>query len=368
MAAAEQDWATPGLAGYAFQNLAWLRAWHTTMGVGVRLALTVVEDAGGRVVLCLPLGIFTRRGVRIVAFLGGVVTDYNAPLADPGFAAGLNAADVAAMWRLIRTALPPHDVIRLTRMPVTLDPAAAGQPPVANPLALLAGVGDDGQARSVALPATYEAFLAGRKAKFVADTRRRQRRMAELGRVELHVAKTAPEMQSTLDTLFQMKSRRWRETRSKDWSEHPPFRAFYQTLSASGLPGGQVHGSSLTVGETPVAVHWGMIYRARFYHLMLGWAAGDWMRFATGRLITDALIQQVIPAGVRVFDFTVGNEGYKQDWVDTALPLLSYTAAVTRRGQAALALRRAARLLRARAKQVTWLRTIIRRIRKLPPL
>ena len=369
MEAAEQDWATPGLAGYAFQTLAWLRAWQDTMGAaaGIRPALAVVTDAGGRVLLCLPLGVATRRGIRTLAFLGGNVTDYNAPLADPAFTP--DAASFAALWRQILQALPPHDVIRLVRMPATLDPpGGAGQSPVPNPMALLAGAHRAGEARSARLPASYDTFMAGRRPKFVADTRRLHRRMAEIGPVTLRVAATAEDMQSTLGVLFQLKSRRWRETGSKDWADDPPFRAFYHALSRSGLPGGEVHGSLLTIGDTPVAVHWGVIYRARFYYLMIGWAAGEWMRFATGRQITDALIRQAIPAGIRVFDFTAGDEPYKRDWVDTTLPLLAYTAATTRRGQAALALHHAARQLRTRAKGITWLRKAVRRARGLPPM
>ena len=165
---------------------------------------------------------------------------------------------------------------------------------------------------------------------------------------------------------MRLKSRRWVETKSRDWFAVPSFRDFYATMSTRRPGDGRVHASLMRVGDTVVAVHWGVVWRARFYYLMLGWEAGEWMRFSTGRLIVDDLIARAIGEGIRVFDCTVGDEGYKQNWVNAALPLFALDQAVTPLGRAVLGAAAGMAALRARAKQVPWLRRAVRRLRGLP--
>ncbi len=364
---AEAALETPGLAGYAFGRHAWLRAWHDTLGAGIAPAVVAVAD--DRVRMVLPLGLGRHNGLRVLEFLGGSVTDYNAPLVDPAFAASLDAASVRALWQRIGALLPPHDVIRLLRMPDSLDPPdGAGSARVPNPLVHLPEMQPAGLARSVALPDSYAALSGAIRPQFAADTRRRWRRLAEVGPSGLAVAADAGAMQNLLADLKRMKSRRWRETGDRDWFADPAFGAFYDAMSRMALPEGRVHGSALTVAGTPVAVHLGLIYRGRFYLLMLGWESGEWQRFSTGRLMLDALLKAAIDDGHRTFDFTVGDEAYKREWADTELPLWRSEAAVTARGRLALAALSARETLRARAKRLTWLRRLVRRLAGRPPL
>ena len=67
--------------------------------------------------LILPLGIYRRGWLRVLRFLGGVVTDYNAPLIDPDFAWRIGEAEFAALWRRILDLLPGVDLVWLRRMP-----------------------------------------------------------------------------------------------------------------------------------------------------------------------------------------------------------------------------------------------------------
>ena len=124
----------------------------------------------------------------------------------------------------------------------------------------------------------------------------------------------------------------------------------------------------MTIDGVPIAAHLGLVQRGRFYYLMLGWEAGEWRAFATGRLMLDAMLRWTCEQGLSVFDFTVGDEPYKQDWVDTDLPLYRYEAATSARGLAILSARAAGRGLRRRAKRVQWLRNAIRRLNGRPPI
>ncbi|WP_232630417.1 GNAT family N-acetyltransferase [Methylobacterium sp. Leaf118] len=364
---AEADLETPGLAGYAFGRHVWLRAWHETLGVGVAPAIVVVADTQVRLVV--PLGLVRRRGLRVLEFLGGVVSDYNSPLADPAFVEALDAASVRALWTRIAAALPPHDTVRLLRMPASLDPpqgAAAGRVP--NPLVHLPGATAAGVARSVTLPDSYATLVGSLRNQFAADTRRRWRRLAEVGSTDFAVATDATAMRDLLVGLKRMKSRRWLETGDRDWFADPAFAGFYDAMSRMTVPEGRVHGCALTVAGTIVAAHLGLVYRGRFCLLLLGWESGNWQRFSTGRLMIDAMMKAAIDEDHQVFDFTVGDEAYKREWADTELLLFRCESAVTMRGRLALAAVSMREDLRARAKRVTWLRRAIRRLAGRSPL
>ncbi len=153
----------------------------------------------------------------------------------------------------------------------------------------------------------------------------------------------------------------YRDTGARDWSAVPHFRAFYAAMSDRRPADGQVHASLLRVGEADIAAHWGVVWRGRFYCLLLGWEAGIWIRFSTGRLITDRLVEQAIAEGLYRFDFTVGDETYKQFWVNAELPLFEHVGAVSLPGRAALAAEAGLQALRARARKVRWLREAVQR-------
>ena len=365
--AAAPDLETPGLAGYAFARHAWLQAWADTFGAQAHIEPAIVVMADARIQMVLPLGITRRNGLRTLEFLGGIVTDYNAPAIDPDFARSLDATAVQALWRRITAALPSHDVVCLTRMPVTLDPpeGAVGER-VPNPLALLPGVNAAGQARNVTFPDRYEALTGTLRPRFWADTQRCRRRLAEVGPIAFVVADDDAGMRALIVSLKRMKSRRWRETHSKDWFAVPAFSDFYDAMARIDLPEGRIHGSSLNVSGTAVAAHLGLVYRSRFYLLLIGWEADGWRRFSTGRLMTETLLRQAFDDGLRVFDFTVGEEAYKDDWANALMPLVRYDEAITARGRFATVLMTARDRLRARATQVAWLRRIVRRLAGRP--
>ncbi len=366
---AEADLEAPGLAGYAFGRHAWLRAWHDTMGASAGVVPAIVVLADARVRMVLPLGIRRSKGVRVLEFLGGTVTDYNAPLADPAFAASLDASSVQALWTRIGAVLPPHDIVRLVRMPASLDaPGGAGEAQVPNPLVHLPGASAAGLARSVALPDSYAALAASLRRKFRQDTIRCRRLLENEGSVRLLVADDDATMRTVIAAVKPMKSRRWTDTGSRDWFANADFADFYDAMGGMTLPEGRVHGSALTVGDTLVAAHLGLVYRDRFYLLLVGWKSDGWQRFSTGRLIIDALMQATIDDGLRVFDFTVGDEAYKREWVDTELPLFACERAVGARGHWVLTATALIDRLRARAKRVAWLRGAVRRLAGRPRL
>ena len=340
---------------FAFQTFEWQSTWYATIGKaeGVRANIVHVADKTGRTVLILPLGIYPRKGLRFLCFLGGIVTDYNVPLIDPEFAGKISKTEFSRLWATVLDLLPRIDVVWLRRMPDTIEGAR-------NPMIALLDAVHTENAHAAILPGTLAAFKAARSTKFFSDNRRRRRRLSEKGSIDVCVPVVREEAIETLKTMAHQKSRRWRETRFRDLFALPGYLQFYEVLTTTPFQKGRVHISCLRLGNQTLATHWGLVFNRRFYWLMPGYQGGDWGRYSVGRLLLENVVEWCISEQVSVFDLTVGDEGFKFDWADHSLPLFEYFAPRSVKGAVFTSARQLRARLRARLKQSQYIRTSVR--------
>jgi CelD/BcsL family acetyltransferase involved in cellulose biosynthesis len=356
IAAAEELWrrAAADCTGFVFQSFEWQAAYQATIGAaeGVAPCIVHVTDRSGAALLLLPLGLYRQGPLRILRFLGGAVTDYNAPLIAPGFADQITAPDFAALWHQIVDRLPRFDLFWFRRMPETIEGER-------NPMVGLPGAGHTRDAYAAHIPQTVEVFRAGRSPKLFSDGRRQRRRLAEKGEFHLELHLDGAAALDTVAAMARQKSRRYQESGVRDIFAELGYLDFYRSLTDGPmrLPG--VHVSRLQVGDTTVATHWGAVHNRRLYWLMPGYEAGDWGRYSCGRLLLESAFEWCIENGMRVLDLTVGDERYKLDWADHSLALYECIGARSRKGAVYVGYQRAREAL----KQNERLRTMAQRVR-----
>jgi CelD/BcsL family acetyltransferase involved in cellulose biosynthesis len=339
---------------FAFQTFEWQSTWCTTIGQaeGVRAYIVHLVDDTGRTLLILPLGIYSRKGLRFLCFLGGIVTDYNAPLIDSEFASKISNKEFSSLWATILDLLPRVDVVWLRRMPDTIEGTR-------NPMITLPGAKHTENAHAATLPGDLTTFKARRSTKLFSDNRRRRRRLSEKGRIDVCIPVGPAETIETLETMAHQKSRRWRESGARDLFALPGYLRFYKLLSNTPLQMGRVHVSCLRLNNEMLATHWGLVFKRRFYWLMPGYQAGEWTRYSVGRLLLENVVEWSISQQINVFDLTVGDESFKFDWADHSLPLYEHLAHRSIQG----ALFVAAYRLRSRLKQDPHVRSFVRRLK-----
>lgn len=339
---------------FAFQTFEWQSTWYGTIGraEGVHAYIVHLADATGRTLLILPLGIYSCKGLRFLCFLGGIVTDYNAPLIDPGFASKISKSEFSSLWAAVLDLLPKVDVVWLRRMPDTIEDTQ-------NPMATLPGTRHTENAHAATLPGDLATFKAARSTKFFSDNRRRRRRLSEKGRIDVCVPVAPAEAIETLKAMAHQKSRRWRESRARDLFALPGYLRFYEILTNTPFQAGSVHISCLRVNNQVLATHWGLIFKQRFYWLMPGYQAGEWSRYSAGRLLLENVVEWCISQEINVFDLTVGDESFKFDWADHSLPLHEYFVSRSLKG----ALFVAAYRVQAWLKQDPHIRSFWRRLK-----
>lgn len=347
--------------GYVFQTWEWNDAWQNTIGraQGVRPRIVDVRDATGRTVALWPLAIYRRSRLRVLDFLGDVVSDYRAPVLSAAFVAALPDGAFNALWQAILRSLRGVDMVALRRMPEHLE----GPGGVINPMARLPGALHAENAYAARLPADMDAFRKRLSSKKLGDMRRLLRQLEAVAPVRFTEVTDASALPATMQALARQKSRRWRESGSRDLFEEPGYLDFYRALAFDPGTGAEVVVNSMHAGDEVVAAHWGARYRGRYYWILPTYAAGDWMRYSCGRALMGHMIAWSIAHGDQVFDLTVGEEAYKKDWADHVLALYEWSQALTLPGRAFLAGRDA----KAWARRQGWLRRLVRRLKGLPP-
>src|SRR5208337_3187760 len=96
---------------YAFQCADILNVWVRTIGRAQKIMplFVAVLDRAGAPLLFLPLGIEQRYGAKILRFLDGHVSDFNAPIVFPS-ARDWDEAKVRTLWRELQRQLPGFDL------------------------------------------------------------------------------------------------------------------------------------------------------------------------------------------------------------------------------------------------------------------
>lgn len=310
---------------YVFQTYEWLAHWQRTVGqysCGMVPVVAVVSDLQ-RPLALFPFGIRSVGGVRVLEFLGGVQSDYNAPLILPEVS---NPEKFSVLWGGVLAALPAHDVRYFARMPQQLGG-------LRNPLLDVASSFCEGFAYAAALPDSWDEFRRGLPAKFQKDNARMIRRLSEMGQFEFVVAKTASEFSDIVDAMFTQKERRYKETGARNILADINTRAFYRELGESVSGDVKVHLSALMLNGEILATHLGAFDQNRFYYLFPTYAGGTWTKFSPGRLLLENLVQWAIANRLQTFDFTIGGEAYKEIWCDSEMPLYRIVEPLTFRGQ-----------------------------------
>ena len=250
------------------------------------------------------------------------------------------------MWGEITQRLQDHpqlqfDLINLTEMPEQVGAQA-------NPFLNLPVAINPSGAYLTHLTGDWESFYAAKRSS---STRRRDRtkrkRLAEFGEITLVNPENETEILDTLDLLMAQKARSFARMGVGNLFAKPGYADFYRDLAASSATKQLAHVSSLNVGNTAAAINLGLTWRGCYYHLLASYDDGEVSRFGPGAAHLHDLLQLAIDRGLRVFDFTIGDERYKRDWCDTEIKLYDTIVGVTARGSlVAAAMSAAARVKR----------------------
>ena len=108
-------------AALPFQRRGWLGAWYEHLGRidgAEPLLVTIRDEILDRDVAALPLVKRRERGLKIVSFADGGLTDYNAPILGAGAPDSVSGA--RNMMAALQKAIEPADILDLEKMPAEI--------------------------------------------------------------------------------------------------------------------------------------------------------------------------------------------------------------------------------------------------------
>lgn len=340
-----------GLEGSTFQSRLWLSSWFDVFGArpGIENFLVLVRDAGGAILMALPLIRRNVRNIRLLECPDLGVSDYAAPMLRRSAVNRLPRGD--AFWELIRPALPAADFLHLCR----IAPVVGG---MANPIQ-----GHHASRRNrlsgwvLSLPPCRDTYFASLSPKMREKLKKMGRKFDRVPGTERRMVESVTEGLNVLADLERLQSARI-EKKGLDYClDEPAIRNFYRRLIERGLPAGNVQMAILIVDGQTVAANFAVRAGTELVYLRVANEFGPWANYALGLVVTERAIAEAQKRGIRTFDFTMGNYDYKRRFGAVEMPLEDLVLPLSWRGWPAAV----AWHLRHWASRSTWLRRVFGR-------
>lgn len=280
-----------------FQSPAWLLSW---IEVFAPHKLRVVEVREGPTLRGLaPLLIYSRDSERVLAFVGGGVSDYLSLLLEPGsesevFRQICRALASDGEWSLLElTDVSRHSSLHKVR--------ELGAHTVEHDLCSV-----------TVLPPSCEELSRLFSDRQRANLRNARSRLAREGGGEFEVAtpETLPEF---LEELFELHTRRWSAMNQPGVLEDERVQRFHLLSSRRLLASGRLRLYRMRVKGKTAALVYSLFHEDTVYCYLQGFDP-EFSFVSPGTILISFLMQDAVRLGMRRFDFLRGRESYKQHW------------------------------------------------------
>ena len=341
----ETRWQALAAEGAAtpFQSPAFLRLWYATFISSPRIEpvlVAAVDVASGRDMLLLPLICQREAWHNTISFADLWATDCNAPVISP--ALPRDEATARHVWSAVRASLPPADLIRLTKMPLSLGPHV-------NPLAMLADVRASPFTRHlIRVPGTWTDHMRSLDRHDRKELGRSLRLFEAAGTTRFLLAEDAGQAGKFLAVIDGFQRARLEQNGVRNVFGEPGHRKFYEELAGTvGQPGQNAVVGALELDGEIVGGVLAITAGTTATLLRIGHKGGALARLGLGRLAVERTLQALSARGYTTFDFSIGDGLVKRLFRAQPEPLVEFEQALTWRGHAAVAAANAKRHLQS---------------------
>lgn len=299
-----------------FQCYDWVAPWYENTlkhKVARPLIVTVADQAG--IVWILPLCQYRRMGLRFISLADLGVSDYAGPIMARDDR--MSPAEQAEVLLAVRKVLPGCDMVHFQKMHAEIEGKA-------NPL-LQFGHVVAMKERCYGIEVTRpwgELSKDIMQSRLRSTIRQQRKKIQALGPLSLEHHADGGAITSAMNVLWEMRRGRFNRINRADTPE--VWRSFYYDVACNPARKLDVSITILRVGDTPVACSYGLSRGRNYLSVMPTFAVGDWEGYRPGMLMFDAMLEAF---GQRTgfdgfFDFTIGDEPYKQRFGAKGRPLM----------------------------------------------
>jgi CelD/BcsL family acetyltransferase involved in cellulose biosynthesis len=280
-----------------FRRPEWLLPWVETFSPRDMVAIEVRSQ--GVLVGFAPLLIYPKGTERVLAFMGGGVSDYLDFLADPQYTTQVIASIFAAT-----ADIPGWDVLEFTDLPANSALLRNSVP--------LQAVYEHDVCSVLNLPHTTEELLHIFSKHQRANLRNAHSRLQKAGGCQIEIA-SSETLHSFLDDLFRLHTARWFLSGQPGVLHDEAVKAFHCASSPGLLKCGALKLYRLRMGQRTLAVIYALFDGDTVFCYLQGFDPQS-AYFSPGTVLMFALMEDAAKEGIRAFDFLRGQESYKQHW------------------------------------------------------
>ncbi|RTL50694.1 MAG: GNAT family N-acetyltransferase [Bradyrhizobiaceae bacterium] len=299
------------------------------------LIITVRDARSGHLAAIFPLVVRRRHRFRVVEFADFGISDYCAPVCDPGAMPAL-LADRTVPKR-IRTLLKPNDLIFVQKIRAESLPF----------FDLL------GKVRALQLPFTAHAtrlfspFAAWREAGISPSQRRfldtKRKWLTKRGTLTVSAVTSGEGFQQVLENIQRFRDHRFRATGAFDILTKEAFARFYREVAHESLP---ARGYLMKLNGTIIAAAFGLLHGKRLHFILSGFDFLNYRNASLGLLLIEDIIADCIARGEETMDLTIGDQAYKREFGTHDTAMYSIWSGLSLRGKLAAFLLSRSDLLR----------------------
>jgi CelD/BcsL family acetyltransferase involved in cellulose biosynthesis len=316
------------------QSPGWIEAWARHCNPDI-LCLTLAPPSGSRLAFCVevvPGGI-----ARTARLVGGSHANGGFPALSGGPFPDLDRTHIEALAASVRAARPDVDLVMMERLSERFEG-------VDNPLSPLRSWQSPDPALAIDLSPGFEGVLARASGKRKRKKHRSQiRKFEAAGGFQRITATARDDVDRLLDAFFRLKGARFKAMGIADAFGDEKVRAFFRDLFGAAAEENTRPAfllQALEVGGIVRAVTGSSRTPTSIVCDFAAIAEDELAPASPGDFLFFENIREACDDGLAVFDFSVGDEGYKRQWCDLETWQFDMAVPLTARGHVAVGVRR----------------------------
>ena len=296
-------------APHPFATHEWVTTWWDCFGGrGDLLVLTVKE--GDETVAIAPLHLRRRRLYGLAVRSIGFTTDVHAQRFDL-----LVRPDRPDAYRAIWRALADRggwDLVELAQIPEG-SPTLSELRRLAQADGYLTGLWPSSGSPYLAIDGDYEGYLRRLGGKHVANLRRRERRLADLGVVRMETVDGLDGLVDALRDGLRIEAAAWKGRAGTAIGSDPARRRLYTEFAARAVGRGWLRLHFLSVGGRRIAFDYSLVLGGRTFMLKPGYDPA-YARYSPYALLLMKVLRGEFARGATEFEFLGDAEPWKLEW------------------------------------------------------
>ena len=325
--ALKKDWENLELNSYnyCFQSYEWFENWVNNLrfnNQNYSLCIAVVKYKS-KVICIFPFEIVEKFKLKILKWVGDNQSDYCSPILSKDYS--FDKEKFNYLFQEVLKVIKNIDIVYLIKQPENIYG-------LKNPFVLFLNNHLDSKTYYILLPKKWEDYNNQiLKKNFHIQNLRKKKSLKKIGNLKFKILNNKEEKIKILDKVFIQKNIRLTAKGTKDILKQHDLN-FYKEFERKNLKNLKTQLSYLALDNEIMSIHWGIIYKKRFYYLLPSIKDSKFNKYSPGRLLVSLLIRWSISKKLEVFDFTLGEESYKKSWSNKDSYLYNYVKLNTLKG------------------------------------